>query len=770
MKRWLLLLIAAAPLWAQVNQGELRLKVAGPDGAPLHARVELACAANGYDRVFLADDDGRVTAEGLPYGGYRLWVREEGFAAYTQNLEIDSELPLDKSVRMTVAPVVTEVNVRAGADTLDDALVDSSAMRIGAAQIDARQASLPGRSLQDLVVSQPGWLYEGNAVLHPRGSEYQTQFVVDGVPLTDNRSPGMGPEIEADDVEAMTIYTAGFPAEYGRKMGGVVELDTRRPVDAGVHGELVMGGGNYSTASAFGELMDVWGRNSANVSADGATSSHYLNPVVPQNFTNNGDTGDFSGRFERDLTDRDRVSVSLRHELSRYQVPNELVQQQAGQIQSGDNYETMAIAHYQHIVSAETLVALAGMARDSADGLTSNAASTPILAFQHNSFREGYFKAAIAHHRAHQELKAGIESDAMFLREHFNYTISDAAYFDPGTPSSLSFAAARPDLEQAAFVEDEIHAGNWSVNAGMRWDHYQLLLNQNAFSPRLAVGRYVPALHLNLHASYDRVFQTPAFENILISSSAQTDALDSSFLRLPVAPSHGNDYQLGLTESLFGRMRADVNIYRRDSRDFADDNQLLNTNISYPIAFNRAVIYGVDAKLALMDLGRLSGYASYSYMVGAVWFPVTGGLFLGDDAAAAVTQLSGHFPDTQDQRNTLATRFIYRLGGRTWAGAGVMYGSGLPFEFQGTEAEALAEYGPAVIARIDFARGRVRPQLSMNSSLGVDLYEGRKLKMDLQADGANLANSLNVIDFGGLFSGNAIAPGRTLAVRLRASF
>jgi hypothetical protein len=55
--------------------------------------------------------------------------------------------------------------------------------------------ALPGRSMQDLVNSQPGWLYEGNAVLHPRGSEYQTQFVVDGIPLTDNRSPSFGPEL-----------------------------------------------------------------------------------------------------------------------------------------------------------------------------------------------------------------------------------------------------------------------------------------------------------------------------------------------------------------------------------------------------------------------------------------------------------------------------------------------------------------------------------------------------------------------------------------------
>ena len=44
-------------------------------------------------------------------------------------------------------------------------------------------------------------------------------------------------------------------------------------------------------------------------------------------------------------------------------------------------------------------------------------------------------------------------------------------------------------------------------------------------------------------------------------------------------------------------------------------------------------------------------------MVGDAWFPVTGGLFLGDDAVAALTQTTGHFPDSQDQRNTLRTRF-----------------------------------------------------------------------------------------------------------------
>jgi hypothetical protein len=170
-------------------------------------------------------------------------------------------------------------------------------MQIGAKQIEERLSSLPGRSIQDLVNSQPGWVNEGNAVLHPRGSEYQTQFVIDGIPLTENRSPGFGPEIEADDLDAMSIYTAGYPAEYGRKMGGVVELDTHRQADSGVHGQLVLSGGSYDSTSAYGQLQDVWGRNSISGTASGSTTEHYLNPVVPENYTNTGTVADFSSRY-----------------------------------------------------------------------------------------------------------------------------------------------------------------------------------------------------------------------------------------------------------------------------------------------------------------------------------------------------------------------------------------------------------------------------------------------------------------------------------------
>jgi len=322
-----LLLLTSALAWSQVNDGEVRFKITDPSGAAVRASVELSCTGNGYDKSFFTDASGSLTVRRMPYGIYQLQIEKTGFSPLSKTIEVDSALPIDQNIRLSLASVVTRVKVQGTDHTLIDPYSSASVMQIGSQQIQQRLSSLPGRSMQDLVITQPGWLYEGNAVLHPRGSEYQTQFVIDGIPLTDNRSPSFGPEIEADDLDSMSIYTASFPAEYGRKMGGVVELDTRRQTNPGLHGQLVLSGGSYDTASSYGQLQDVWGRNTLGATASGGMTSHYLNPVVPQNYTNNGTTGDFSTRYERDLTANDRLSLSVRHEFSRFQIPNEMVQE-----------------------------------------------------------------------------------------------------------------------------------------------------------------------------------------------------------------------------------------------------------------------------------------------------------------------------------------------------------------------------------------------------------------------------------------------------------
>lgn len=95
--------------------------------------------------------------------------------------------------------------------------------------------------------------------------------------------------------------------------------------------------------------------------------------------------------------------------------------------------------------------------------------------------------------------------------------------------------------------------------------------------PRFAISRYFPSLGLIAHFSYDRVFQTPSFENILLANSFEVAFINPDFLRLPVEPSQGNYYEAGVSKSFGNNVRVDVNYYLRNVNNYADDDQIENT-------------------------------------------------------------------------------------------------------------------------------------------------------------------------------------------------
>ena len=128
------------------------------------------------------------------------------------------------------------------------------------------------------------------------------------------------------------------------------------------------------------------------------------------------------------------------------------------------------------------------------------------------------------------------------------------------------------------------------MNAGVRWDRYRLVVDERAISPRLAVAWSWPAADLVFRASYDRAFQTPASENLLLASSPEVEALSGQVVRLPVRPSRGNFYEATISKSLFRTARLDATYFERRMMDFADDDLLLNTGVSFPTSFHRARI------------------------------------------------------------------------------------------------------------------------------------------------------------------------------------
>src|SRR6202035_5712961 len=296
----------------------------------------------------------------------------------------------------------------------------------------------------------------------------------------------------------------------------------------------------------------------------GFHTDRYLDPPVLENFTNRGNAAGFSASYEREFSGSDRLRFTIIHNAVLFLVPNELVQQQAGQRQDLTNQETSGQVFFQHTISPNLFLSLSGSVRDASADLTSNPSSTPVIVSQSRAYREGYARADLSGHKGHHNWKMGVDSFFTPVHEVLAYIITDPTQFDPGTQQQFSFADHKWDIEPSAYVQDELHLGNWNISAGLRFDHYGFVVHESAWSPRVGVSRYISSLTLLLHASYDRVFQTPAMENLLLASSAQLNSVDPVVLRLPVPITRANYYEGGITKSFLGKFRLDANVFRRD--------------------------------------------------------------------------------------------------------------------------------------------------------------------------------------------------------------
>ena len=764
--------VFALPVCAQRDRGELQIEVHDPQGATLSASGELVSEGNQFHLNFTVGDDGRFAAQDLAFGVYRVSVSHSGFVSAAQLVEIRSMVPQHLAMTLGLKPIETQVQV-SETETIVDPARTSTVYTIGSQTIGEQISPQAGRGVLDVVDAQPGWLQEANGVLHPRGSEYDVQFVMDGLPVTENRSPSFAPPIDLSDVESMRVMTAGFPAEYGRKLGGVVEVTSPKNNPPGLHGEFEGEGGSFSTASASGALFYSSGENRFSVSGDGFHSDRYLDPPVLQNYANTGNAGGFSSSYERDFANGDRLFLTFGLHEVRYDVPNELIQQQSGQLQNSVQRETSGQIHYTHAFSANVLLSVAGSVRDAYALLDSNAASTPIIVSQNRGYREGYFRADLAGHHGKHEWKFGVDGIFSPVNENLQYQITAPLQFDPGTLQSFNFSDRRWDVEPSAYAQDQIRLGKWNLSAGLRFDHYGFAVNESAWSPRVGVSRFISSLNLLLHASYDRVFQTPAMENLLLASSPQLDSVSDLVVRLPVRPARANYYEVGFTKSFAGKLRIDGNVFRRDFSNYSDDDVLLDTGVSFPIAFSSAEIRGEEIQIAVPRWGRFSGVVSYSNQTGTGRGPITGGLFLGSETAGISDTSS--FPVSQDQRNTLRANVRFQATGRLWFATSAEYGSGLPVDLDGAPDAGqlnflLQQYGPAILNEVNFGASRVRPNFSLDAAAGVTLFHKEGRDVTFEIEGHNLTNKVNVINFASLFSGTAVAPQASASARLKFGF
>lgn len=280
-----LALFSVRPANAQRAHGEMRIEVRDPLGAAVPAETDLVSDANQFHRKFQVGADGRYVVQDLASGVYRLSVNAAGFAPWSGLVEVRSEIPVRVSVTLGLAPVATRVQVSDSA-TLLDASRTGTVYPVGRQTLGDVVAAQPGRNISDLVDELPGWLYEANGILHPRGSEYDVQYVIDGLPLTENRSPAFAPALDADAVDSMRVMTASYPAEFGRKLGGVIEVTTEKSVPSGLHGQVDVSGGSFATTNGSAGISYAHGKDRFSISGDGFHTDRYLDPPVLANYTN----------------------------------------------------------------------------------------------------------------------------------------------------------------------------------------------------------------------------------------------------------------------------------------------------------------------------------------------------------------------------------------------------------------------------------------------------------------------------------------------------
>jgi len=82
----------------------------------------------------------------------------------------------------------------------------------------------------------------------------------------------------------------------------------------------------------------------------------------------------------------------------------------------------------------------------------------------------------------------------------------------------------------------------------------------------------------------------------------------------------------------------------------------------------------------------------------------------------------------------------------------------------------IPQFGEQVLSRLNFERGRVDPNFSLDLATGVELYRKELRALQFQLEATNVTDRMNVINFDSLFSGTAVGTPRMISARLRFTF
>jgi hypothetical protein len=295
-----LVLVMAGASSAQVNTVNLSGTVIDPQGLSVKgAKITIKNPGTGLEREVISDANGRYEIVGLSPGSYTLTVEAAGFATLTNtSFKLTLGTTPEYNPQLQLQSQGATVNVSAEPDLVDTAKTDVSTT-INQTQID--NLPINGRNYINftLLNSQaarddtPSIGAAPTSGLNFGGQRARSNEVsVDGADAVDNSTNGVRATISQEGVQEFQVITSNYMPEYGRAMGGVVNIVTKS-------------GSNETHGNVFGYLRDsaIQARNPFSVTAacNEAVLSCGTTPVK-QSYTRVQGGATIGGPIQKDKT------------------------------------------------------------------------------------------------------------------------------------------------------------------------------------------------------------------------------------------------------------------------------------------------------------------------------------------------------------------------------------------------------------------------------------------------------------------------------------
>ena len=849
--RWALIISTqfwfAAPARSQSlgNAGTVEGSVADQSGAAIaKAQVNIHNAVSGYSQSVLSRPDGTFQLLNIPPSQYHLEISASGFNAFSQEVTIRNSLPVSIKAALAVAVANTTVTVEGVSQALEtDPSAHVAADRNVLSKIPAMD---PGAGLsQAIVYSTGGVAADGNGFFHPLGDHAQVGFVIDGQPISDQQSKVFSTQLPVSAVQSMDLITGNPGAEFGDKTSLIVQVTTRSGLGAGrVFGNVDASYGSFGTAG--GGFGLGWGsaRFGSFLAVDGVRSGRFLDTPEFRAFHDKGNNQTVFDHLDLQPTGKDALHLNLLAARNWIQIPNaydQLAQDQRQRVL------TWSIAPgYQHTLNPHMLLTVNPYIRKDTFfyyGSRDPFDDTPATQSQQRHLLNLGVKSDLSFTSGRHNVKAGIDLKQTRLLENFSFGVTDPT-FNPicvdadggaaGPPTLLdpkgcaglgfqanpdfraglipydlsrggtlfAFHAARNIDQFAGYVQDAITAGDFLFNFGFRVERYNGVTSDNGVEPRGGIAYHLKKTGTVLRVAYARTFETPFNENLLLSSATGTGGLAENVFgadSVAIRPGRRNQFNTGLQQAIGRFLLIDADYFWKYTHNAYDFDVLLNTTITFPIAWHNSKLDGVTGRVSTTNLRGFQAYWTFGHTRARYFPPENGGLVSqGQPLATTVFRID------HDQAFQSTANVRYQHKNAEWIAWTWRYDSGLAVTGVLDVADA-ANLTPAQQVTIGFSCDgrfatlanpittcngvgksklltlpqigqedddhnvdRVKPRNVFNLGVGTDNLLHREGRRRITASVAidNLTNKVALYNFLSTFSGTHFLQPRTVAAHI----